>query len=124
MHQAFHVATSGRPGPVLVDIPKDVQFANGNYINPAKADKGHYSPRVKGDIEQITALVNLIENAEKPIIYSGGGVINSGPAASALLRELAASESGEPNHRVQHENSKNIVDESSEVVQLILNLRR
>ena len=91
MHQAFHVATSGRPGPVLVDIPKDVQFANGNYINPAKADKGHYSPRVKGDIEQITALVNLIENAEKPIIYSGGGVINSGPAASALLRELANS---------------------------------
>ena len=91
MHQAFHVATSGRPGPVLVDIPKDVQFANGNYINPAKADKGHYSPRVKGDIEQITALVNLIENAEKPIIYSGGGVINAGPAASALLRELANS---------------------------------
>ena len=91
MHQAFHVATSGRPGPVLVDIPKDVQFANGNYINPAKANKGHYSPRVKGDIEQITALVNLIENAEKPIIYSGGGVINSGPAASALLRELANS---------------------------------
>ncbi len=91
MHQAFHVATSGRPGPVLVDIPKDVQFANGNYINPAKADKGHYSPRVKGDIEQITALVNLIENAEKPIIYSGGGIINSGPAASALLRELVNS---------------------------------
>ena len=91
MHQAFHVATSGRPGPVLVDIPKDVQFANGNYVNPAKANKGHYSPRVKGDIEQITALVNLIENAEKPIIYSGGGVINSGPAASALLRELANS---------------------------------
>ena len=91
MHQAFHVATSGRPGPVLVDIPKDVQFANGNYINPAKANKGHYSPRVKGDIEQITALVNLIENAEKPIIYSGGGVINSGQAASALLRELANS---------------------------------
>lgn len=89
MHQAFYVATTGRPGPVLVDIPKDVQFANGNYISPAKADRGHYAPRVKGDIDQINRLVDLIENSTKPIIYSGGGVINSGPAASTLLRELA-----------------------------------
>ena len=89
MHQAFYVATTGRPGPVLVDIPKDVQFANGNYISPAKADRGHYAPRVKGDIDQINKLVDLIENSTKPIIYSGGGVINSGPAASTLLRELA-----------------------------------
>jgi len=89
MHQAFYVATTGRPGPVLVDIPKDVQFANGNYISPAKADKGHYAPLVKGDIDQIKNLVDLIENATRPIIYSGGGVINSGPAASTLLRELA-----------------------------------
>ena len=89
MHQAFHVATSGRPGPVLIDIPKDVQFANGEYVGPTKADKGHYAPRVKGDMEKITELVDLIESAKQPIIYSGGGVINSGPAASTLLRELA-----------------------------------
>jgi acetolactate synthase I/II/III large subunit len=89
LHQAFHVATTGRPGPVLIDIPKDVQFANGTYIGPAKADKGHYSPRVKGDMEKITELVELIEKAKKPVIYSGGGVINSGTAASMLLREMA-----------------------------------
>jgi acetolactate synthase-1/2/3 large subunit len=89
MHKAFHVATAGRPGPVLIDIPKDVQFGNGTYVGPAKADKGHYSPRVKGDMEKITELVDMIEKAKKPIIYSGGGVINSGPAASTLLRELS-----------------------------------
>jgi acetolactate synthase-1/2/3 large subunit len=89
MHKAFHVATAGRPGPVLIDIPKDVQFGNGTYVGPAKSDKGHYSPRVKGDMEKITELVELIEKAKKPIIYSGGGVINSGPAASTLLRELS-----------------------------------
>ncbi|PLS20644.1 acetolactate synthase 3 large subunit [Neptunicoccus cionae] len=89
MHQAFHVATSGRPGPVLIDIPKDVQFANGTYVAPAKADKGHYNPRVKGDMDRITELAALMETAKKPVIYSGGGVINSGKAASMLLRELA-----------------------------------
>ncbi|MEM6619157.1 MAG: acetolactate synthase 3 large subunit [Pseudomonadota bacterium] len=89
MHTAFHVATNGRPGPVLVDIPKDVQFASADYVAPAKAKTGHYRPRVKGDLDQITAMVELIETAKKPVIYSGGGVINSGPAASMLLRELA-----------------------------------
>ncbi|MEM7441089.1 MAG: acetolactate synthase 3 large subunit [Pseudomonadota bacterium] len=89
IHKAFHVATNGRPGPVLIDIPKDVQFANGDYVSPAKADKGHYAPRVKGDMDKITEMVELIETAKKPVIYSGGGVINSGPAASMLLRELA-----------------------------------
>ena len=88
MHQAFHVATSGRPGPVLVDIPKDVQFASGPYTPPAKASTGHYQPRVKGDPAQIERLVEAIETARKPVFYTGGGVINSGPAASALLREL------------------------------------
>ena len=88
IHQAFHVATSGRPGPVLVDIPKDVQFAQGTYCPKPKARTDHYSPRVKGDIEAITALVELMETAEKPLFYTGGGVINSGPAASQLLREL------------------------------------
>ncbi|MBT0957135.1 acetolactate synthase 3 large subunit [Alphaproteobacteria bacterium KMM 3653] len=89
IHEAFHVATSGRPGPVLVDIPKDVQFANGTYIGPEKADLGHYQPRVKGDAAIIEALVEEIETAARPIFYTGGGVINSGDKATELLRELA-----------------------------------
>ncbi len=89
IHQAFHVATHGRPGPVLVDIPKDVQFATGTYTTPQKTRTAHYSPRVKGDIEAITRLVELIEKAERPVLYTGGGVINSGPGAAQLLRELA-----------------------------------
>lgn len=89
IHQAFHVATTGRPGPVLVDIPKDVQFATGTYVSPQKARTGHYAPKVKGDIEAITALVEMIETAERPVLYTGGGVINSGPGASQLLVELA-----------------------------------
>ena len=89
IHQAFHVATTGRPGPVLVDIPKDVQFAKAEYTTKTKAKVSHYQPRVKGDIDKITELAELIEKAKKPILYTGGGVINSGPAASQLLRELA-----------------------------------
>ena len=88
IHTAFHVAKTGRPGPVLVDIPKDVQFANGAYVPPAKARTGHYDPQVKGDIDLITLAVEALEKAKKPIIYSGGGVINAGPGASQLLREL------------------------------------
>ncbi|TDQ60319.1 acetolactate synthase 3 large subunit [Phaeovulum veldkampii] len=88
IHQAFHVATSGRPGPVLIDIPKDVQFATGGYTGPKQARTDHYQPKVKGDIEAITKLVDLMETAERPIFYTGGGVINSGPGASQLLREL------------------------------------
>ena len=87
MHEAFHVATSGRPGPVLVDIPKDVQFASGEYTSP-KPSTSHYQPVLKGDLEEITELVAAIETAKKPVFYTGGGVINSGPAASQLLREL------------------------------------
>jgi acetolactate synthase-1/2/3 large subunit len=89
LHEAFHVATSGRPGPVLIDIPKDVQFASGTYTEK-KARKSHYAPQVKGDIDAITELAKLIEKAKRPIFYTGGGVINSGPAASQLLRELVA----------------------------------
>lgn len=88
LHEAFHVATSGRPGPVLIDIPKDVQFANGNYTPPTKATQHRYQPQVKGDMETIKELVEAMETAKKPIFYTGGGVINSGPAASQLLREL------------------------------------
>jgi len=88
IHEAFHVATKGRPGPVLVDIPKDVQFATGAYTPPAKTKVSRYQPQLKGDMETIIELVEAIENAEKPLFYTGGGVINSGPAASQLLREL------------------------------------
>ncbi|MWB77490.1 acetolactate synthase 3 large subunit [Pseudooceanicola sp. 216_PA32_1] len=88
IHQAFHVATSGRPGPVLIDIPKDVQFAEGSYVEKPKAKISHYKPRMKADIEQVQDLVALIEKAERPVFYTGGGVINSGPGASQLLREL------------------------------------
>ncbi|MGH1414647.1 MAG: acetolactate synthase 3 large subunit [Pelagimonas sp.] len=88
IHEAFHVATSGRPGPVLIDIPKDVQFASATYTTKPKASVSHYQPPVKGDIETITQLVEAIENAERPVFYTGGGVINSGPGASQLLREL------------------------------------
>ncbi|PKP73581.1 MAG: acetolactate synthase 3 large subunit [Alphaproteobacteria bacterium HGW-Alphaproteobacteria-6] len=89
IHQAFHVATKGRPGPVLVDIPKDVQFATGAYSGPRAARVAHYQPAVKGDPARITELVAMIETAERPVFYTGGGVINSGPGASQLLRELA-----------------------------------
>ncbi|MEM5519261.1 acetolactate synthase 3 large subunit [Sulfitobacter sp. AS59] len=87
LHEAFHVATSGRPGPVLIDIPKDVQFATGMY-EPKKPSVSHYQPPVKGDMEAITELVAAMETAKRPVFYTGGGVINSGPAASQLLREL------------------------------------
>ncbi|MEO9897578.1 MAG: acetolactate synthase 3 large subunit [Paracoccaceae bacterium] len=87
IHEAFHVAVSGRPGPVLVDIPKDVQFATGSYSAP-KPSASHYQPPVKGDMDEIKELVAAIEKAKRPIFYTGGGVINSGPAASQLLREL------------------------------------
>ena len=88
IHQAFHVATAGRPGPVLVDIPKDVQFASAEYTPKNKAKVKHYQPRIKGDQDAITELVAALETAERPVFYTGGGVINSGTAASQLLREL------------------------------------
>ena len=87
LHEAFHVATHGRPGPVLIDIPKDVQFATGHYA-PPKPSTSRYQPKVKGDMDEITELVAAMEKAKRPIFYTGGGVINSGPAASQLLREL------------------------------------
>jgi len=88
MHEAFHVASSGRPGPVLVDIPKDVQFATGSYAAPKEVKLAHYAPKVKGDMEPITDLVEAMEQAKRPVFYTGGGVINSGTGASQLLREL------------------------------------
>lgn len=89
MHEAFYVATNGRPGPVVVDIPKDVQFAQGAYAGPKNIAHKTYRPQIKGDPSSIAELADLIAKAERPIIYSGGGVINSGPAASQLMRQLA-----------------------------------
>jgi len=88
LHEAFHVATHGRPGPVVVDVPKDVQFAKGRYVGPANIEHKTYRPRVKGDPLAIEAAVALLLQARRPLIYSGGGVINSGHEASRLLREL------------------------------------
>src|SRR5579859_4344769 len=89
LHEAFYVASTGRPGPVVVDVPKDVQFATGTYHPPRKSDVHvSYTPRVKGDAMQIRKAVALLASAKRPVIYSGGGVINSGRDASKLLREL------------------------------------
>jgi acetolactate synthase-1/2/3 large subunit len=89
LHEAFHIAASGRPGPVVIDIPKDVQFATGTYQGPKAVQIKSYKPKVKGDLDRIKAAVEMLANAKKPIIYSGGGIINSGPEASHLLREFA-----------------------------------
>src|SRR5471032_2124875 len=89
LHEAFYMAAAGRPGPVVVDVPKDVQFAVGTYHPPRKSDVHvSYAPRVKGDATQIRKAVALLASAKRPVIYSGGGVINSGLEASKLLREL------------------------------------
>ena len=89
LHEAFYVATSGRPGPVVVDVPKDVQFATGTYHPPRKSDVHvSYAPKLKGDAAQIRKAVSLLAHAKKPVIYSGGGVVNSGDEACKLLREL------------------------------------
>ena len=89
LHEAFYVARSGRPGPVVVDIPKDIQFATGNYVGPANIQHKTYRPKLKPDQPAIREAVDILASAKKPIFYTGGGVINSGPKASKLLRELA-----------------------------------
>lgn len=89
LHEAFHIATSGRPGPVVVDIPKDVQVATARYAKPGPIKHKTYRPRVKADQSQIEQAVDMLAAAERPIFYTGGGIINAGPAASQLLRELA-----------------------------------
>src|SRR6476620_6620714 len=88
LHEAFYVAANGRPGPVVVDIPKDIQFAKGMYERPKNAEHKTYRPRLKGDPEKIKAAVEMIANAKRPVFYTGGGIINSGTAASKLLREF------------------------------------
>jgi len=89
IHEAFHIATSGRPGPVVVDIPKDVQVATAGYTKPGPIQHKTYRPARKADPAAVAELVDLLAAAERPVLYTGGGIINSGPAASQLLRELA-----------------------------------
>lgn len=89
VHEAFHIATSGRPGPVVIDIPKDVQVATARYIKPGPIQHKTYRPQIKADKTLVESAVEMLAAAERPILYTGGGVINSGPGASQLLRELA-----------------------------------
>ena len=88
IHEAFYIARTGRPGPVVVDLPKDVLMAKGTY--QPKTNDGHksYKPRTKGDPKLIAEAVALIAGAKRPIFYCGGGVVNSGPRASELLTEI------------------------------------
>lgn len=88
LHEAFYIAGSGRPGPVVVDIPKDVQFAKGMYAGPRGMQHKSYQPKVKGDIARIKEAVELMRHAKRPVFYTGGGIINSGNEASVLLREM------------------------------------
>jgi acetolactate synthase-1/2/3 large subunit len=88
LHEAFYVARTGRPGPVVVDVPKDVQFAIGTYTGPKDVKHKTYRPRFKGDAQAIEQAIALMSRAKKPVLYTGGGVINSGVKASQLLREL------------------------------------
>jgi acetolactate synthase-1/2/3 large subunit len=88
LHEAFHIASSGRPGPVVVDVPKDVQFATGPYVRPKEFQHKGYRPKLDGDPAKIREAVALMAAAKRPLFYTGGGVINSGRTASEHLREL------------------------------------
>ncbi len=88
MHEAFHVATQGRPGPIVIDLPKDVLFAKGKYVGPEGFKHRSYNPRREPDPARIAEAVDLLANAKRPIVYAGGGVINAGPRGSALLTEF------------------------------------
>jgi acetolactate synthase-1/2/3 large subunit len=88
LHEAFLVARSGRPGPVVVDLPKDIQIAEGIYISPESVVHKTYCPKILPQKEGLEAAVTMIANAKRPIFYTGGGIVNSGPEASKLLTEL------------------------------------
>jgi len=92
LHKAFEVATSGRPGPVLVDIPKDIQFKKGKYIKPQLKKENNFKNNFSfnGQDKNIEAAIDLFKKSSRPILYTGGGVINSGPKATQLLRELVS----------------------------------
>jgi acetolactate synthase I/II/III large subunit len=86
--EAFQIATTGRPGPVVIDIPKDVQIASATWSEAAPQRQVRYAPPTTGAPRDIARAIELLANAKAPIFYTGGGVINSGPRATQLLREL------------------------------------
>ena len=88
LHEAFYVASHGRPGPVVIDLPKDIQFATGWYEKPEITAHKTYQPRVKAEAKSIEQAVEMMAKAKRPVFYTGGGIINSGPLASKLIREL------------------------------------
>ncbi len=88
MHEAFQIATTGRPGPVVVDIPKDIQFKKGPYVGPDAVTHRTYKPKTEPELGPIVRAIDLMANAKRPIFYTGGGIINAGPEASKSLREL------------------------------------
>ena len=88
IHEAFHVSRSGRPGPVVVDLPKDIQQAKYDYVNYANQRHRSYNPQLKPDRASVERAVELMAKAERPLFYIGGGVVNSGTAASQLLTEF------------------------------------
>ena len=91
IHEAFNVAQSGRPGPVVIDIPKDIQFASGTYTEKGEIIHKSYRPKMDGDIGRIEAAVALMAKAKRPVFYTGGGIINlySGPKAPARLGDMS-----------------------------------
>ena len=82
LHEAFHVARTGRPGPVVIDLPKDIQLSECDYISRQDRHGRRYKPSTNPDKSKIAQVAKLIIEAKKPIIYGGGGLINSGPEAS------------------------------------------
>ncbi|WP_336977526.1 biosynthetic-type acetolactate synthase large subunit [Altererythrobacter fulvus] len=86
--EAFQIATTGRPGPVVIDIPKNVQVATAMWHDGEVQRKIRYSPQTAGSVEDIAEAIELIANAQRPILYTGGGIINSGPLATELLRHF------------------------------------
>lgn len=90
MHEAFLIATTGRPGPVVIDIPKDIQFSKGTYKGPEGTQHKTYHPASEPHEAGIEAALELMRNARRPIFYTGGGIINSGTEASAALRALVS----------------------------------
>jgi len=88
LHEAFQIATQGRPGPVVVDIPKDVQFKTGEYFNPDQIRHRTFRPKTEPDDDVIARAVDMMAKAKRPILYTGGGIINAGPKASLALRDM------------------------------------
>jgi acetolactate synthase I/II/III large subunit len=88
LHEAFYVAKSGRPGPVVVDLPKDILFALGNYVGPQQVAHKSYRPQTKPDPARIAEAIKMIAAAKRPLFYGGGGLVNSGLEACARFTEF------------------------------------